>query len=96
MRQVAGDLTTFAVYVAKILFIVAGIPLLVLFALGTLNSITVNDVFSAKGGYWLIVAAIAYLCFAYKKFYYAFLILLPFFVLFLYFGGIDYLHAWLY
>ncbi|TNH02203.1 hypothetical protein FHQ26_11725 [Testudinibacter sp. TR-2022] len=96
MRQVTGDLTTFAVYVAKMIFIVAGIPLLILFALGTLNSITIGDILSAKGAYWLICGVIALFCVVSKKFYFAFLICLPFLLLFLYFGGIDYLANWLY
>ncbi|TNH06613.1 hypothetical protein [Testudinibacter sp. TR-2022] len=96
MRQVTGDLTTFAVYVAKIVFIVAGIPLLIFFALGTLNSITVGGILSAKGAYWLICGIIALFCVVSKKFYCAFLICLPFLLLFLYFGGIDYLVDWLY
>ncbi|MDH2999161.1 hypothetical protein A1D23_13520 [Chelonobacter oris] len=64
--------------------------------MGVLNSITIGDVFSAKGVYWLIFGVIAFFSVKSKKFYYSFLILLPFLLLFLSFGGIEYLHDWLY
>ncbi|SMB81365.1 hypothetical protein SAMN05660772_01826 [Pasteurella testudinis DSM 23072] len=96
MRQATHDLTAFVSYVIKILFLIIGLPLLILFTLGTLNSLTLDDVFSAKGTYWLICGVIAFFCVVSKKFYLAFLICLPFLLLFLYFGGIDYLVDWLY
>lgn len=96
MRSVTTDLTAFSVYIAKILFIVVGIPLLILFALGTLNSMTLADIFSAKGVYWFVFAVIGCLSVMSKKFYYAFLVSIPFLLLYLYFGGIEHLHDWLY
>lgn len=59
----------------------------------TFSSLTLNDVFSTKGAYWFVVTVVGIFSVKSKRFFIAFLISLA---LFLLFGGIDYIHDWIY
>ncbi|QIM62996.1 hypothetical protein A1D29_06660 [Pasteurellaceae bacterium Orientalotternb1] len=84
----SSSILAFRLYILLPLCLLGSI--LLIFMLSTL---TLNDVFSTKGAYWFIVAMVGILSVKSKRFFIAFLISLT---LFLLFGGIDYIHDWIY
>lgn len=82
------SILAFRLYILLPLFLFGSI-----FLIFTLSSLTFNDVLSTKGAYWFIVTVVGILSVKSKRFFIAFLISLT---LFLLFGGIDYIHDWIY